>query len=485
MSKEMAQLMSELVHSTKVRQAITRFVVDSLWQAHQQHPACWAVHINTKRLIVWVGQLAVFVVTRQHVHIMLEEPQISYATEQQLKKQALQFPVKNYPVLASATDVKLRHTDVLSLLETLKNSHFILLTKAARTGHKPKRCRYHYQHMSTFIQYLQHQYEVPQPQYKNIESIPTTETILASPLDFKSIVERFKQCKLYISETSLRRYHLALQTQELVVLTGVSGTGKTWLTHAYAQAVNAEYLLVPVAPNWHSNEDLLGFYNPVRDHYQHSACSRFIQQAAAHYCQYGEQSRPYHLVLDEMNVARVEHYLAKLLSLMEVRRRGECVYIELSSEEQVLLSPNLMIIGTINRDASTQEFSDKVYDRTQLIELPVEKELLQQFMQSWSYGKELLTLWALVHPYAPFAFRTMETMHQYICVAVELGITWQQALDEQVMQKIYPKFNSLSPQFNQGIKQLQQFCQQHDLQLSLAKLAEIQRQQQEQGFSQF
>ncbi|RCJ23491.1 hypothetical protein A6S26_02835 [Nostoc sp. ATCC 43529] len=73
--------------------------------------------------------------------------------------------------------------------------------------------------------------------------------------------------KLQISKSVLRRYHLGLKTRKFVILSGISGTGKTWLTKAYAEAIGAKYRLVPVAPNWTTNEDLLGYFNPIGEGY--------------------------------------------------------------------------------------------------------------------------------------------------------------------------------------------------------------------------
>ncbi len=73
-------------------------------------------------------------------------------------------------------------------------------------------------------------------------------------------------------------------------------------------------------------------------------------------------AKPYHLVLDEMNLARIEYYFAKFLSAIEVKMRQETAEIELAANEKVLLTPNLHVIGTVNMDETTFEFSNKVSD---------------------------------------------------------------------------------------------------------------------------
>ncbi len=144
-----------------------------------------------------------------------------------------------------------------------------------------------------------------------------------------------------IAEQTLRRYHLALKTRGFVILSGISGIGKTWLTEAYASATDAKYCLVPVAPNWTTNEDLLGYVNPLTEmQYHHTVFSYFLEDAAQEYEQVrdeGRQATPFHLVLDEMNLARVEYYFATFLSAMEVRARSGTASVNLGAQKIIPL----------------------------------------------------------------------------------------------------------------------------------------------------
>lgn len=278
---------------------------------------------------------------------------------------------------------------------------------------------------------------------------------------------------LRIDERTLRRYHLALQTRKFVILSGISGTGKTWLTQAYAQAVNAEYCLVPVAPNWTTNEDLLGYFNPMNQHYVDTGFSHFLRQAANEYQQYQDQARPYHLVLDEMNLARVEYYFAKFLSAMEVQMRDGSTEIELSAHERVLLTPNLHFIGTINVDESTHGFADKIYDRAQLIELQVDRNRLHDHLGPVPYRDVLMQIWDYVHPVAPFAFRVLDEIKIYVGAAEKIGCSWQEAFDEQLLQKVLPKFRGADPRVGDALHQMMQITQAKDLMLSHAKASQM------------
>ena len=262
---------------------------------------------------------------------------------------------------------------------------------------------------------------------------------------------------LSISERMLRRYHVALRTRGFVILAGISGGGKTWLAEKYATASRAELLVAPVAPNWTTNEDLLGYLNPIDGHYCHTPFSHFLIRADREYAKAtaaGEQARPYHLVLDEMNLARVEHYFAKFLSAMEGRERNGTWPIELSPHLTVQLTPNLHVVGTVNVDETTHAFADKVYDRAQLIELEVPREALGQRADGKKHGAAIMRIWDLIHPVAPFGFRVFDEVDAYVAGATSHGATWQEALDDQLLQKVLPKIKGTDPKIGTALQDL-------------------------------
>lgn len=274
---------------------------------------------------------------------------------------------------------------------------------------------------------------------------------------FAEVLAEVRKAEMRIDERTLRRYHVALQVRSFVILAGISGTGKTWLTKAYADAIGAAYQLVAVAPNWTSNEDLLGFFNPLDQRYRDTSASRFLRDAAREYEQAqeaGRVPRPYHLVLDEMNLARVEYYFARFLSALEVRQRDGEAAIELHAGETVALPSNLAFIGTVNIDETTHGFADKVYDRAQLLELPAPRELLAAHVEGYEWGADLLALWEAVEPVAPFAFRVIDDVRDYVSRSVELQVPWQEALDEQVLQKVLPKLKGTDPRLGSALEQV-------------------------------
>lgn len=308
--------------------------------------------------------------------------------------------------------------------------------------------------------------------YENVQRILRTIQLDYFEPHFTDICQHIRSKNLCIDEQVIRRYYLAIRTRKFVILSGVSGTGKTWLTKVYADAVKAEYLLVPVAPNWTTNEDLLGYFNPIDGQYYYTAFSRFLEKAAEEYEKALAENCtpvPYHIVLDEMNLARVEYYFAKFLSAMEVRMREGIAKIELAPNKEVLLPPNLYFIGTVNVDETTHGFADKVYDRAQLIELEVYRDDLYEYLGEVEYREIMMQIWDQVHEVAPFAFRVLDEIKTYVKEAELLEISWQDALDEQLLQKILPKFKGADERVGEALDALVKIAEQNRFTLSHKK----------------
>lgn len=285
---------------------------------------------------------------------------------------------------------------------------------------------------------------------------PTEEPVVVhTEGDLSAVTKALHEQGLRIEERMIRRYHLALRSHGFVVLAGVSGTGKTWLAEAYAKTVGARELLVAVAPNWTTNEDLLGYLDPISGQYRDTEFSRFLRECAAEYVEArraGRAPREFHLILDEMNLARVEHYFAKFLSAMEQRMRDGEVHIELSAGNTVILNSNLRFIGTVNVDETTHGFADKVYDRAQLIELVVPRDAIALHLGSAPYADVILDVWDAVASVAPFAFRVVDDMRRYIDGAAGLGVPWEDLIDELLLQKVLPKIRGTNPRVGDALE---------------------------------
>jgi 5-methylcytosine-specific restriction protein B len=182
-----------------------------------------------------------------------------------------------------------------------------------------------------------------------------------------SINDLIKKSGFTFSLLQITNYYLSLKTKPFVILTGISGTGKTKITELFAKAVcedfEKQYLLLPVRPDWNDDRNLIGYYNPLTKQYQTTPFLDFIMKAAQ------DPENPYFVCLDEMNLARVEYYFSTFLSAMESGSKE----ISLSGfngdmEYKTSIPSNLFFTGTVNMDETTYRFSPKVLDRANTIE---------------------------------------------------------------------------------------------------------------------
>ncbi|HYE56870.1 MAG TPA: AAA family ATPase [Rhodothermales bacterium] len=162
-------------------------------------------------------------------------------------------------------------------------------------------------------------------------------------------------------------YLTALRTRPFVLLAGPTGTGKTRLPLLVAEATGATATLLPVRPDWTDSSDTLG-YTDLSGRFRPGAVLLAAREAAR------TPERPHVLVLDEMNLARPEHYLAEVLSRTETRRTtGETPPLLPEAPDPAFagvgLPPTLALVGTVNVDESTHAFARKVLDRAFVLEL--------------------------------------------------------------------------------------------------------------------
>ncbi len=261
---------------------------------------------------------------------------------------------------------------------------------------------------------------------------------------YEELIQRFRADNptFRISDDVIRRYHLAMSTRGFVILCGPSGTGKTWLAQAYSNVIGARQKLVAVDPSWSSNEDLLGYLSPLDGFYHHTPFSEFVADSAREWNasnQAGRVAREFHVILDEMNLARVEHYFSRFLSSMEVRSREGIARLDLAPGHTVELTPNLKFAGTVNIDETTHGFADKVYDRAQILELPLPREQVAAHMEGYPWAATVLEIWDTLVEVAPFGFRVLDEINAYVIAATEIGIDPAFALDEQLVQKVLPR----------------------------------------------
>ncbi|MGC0972224.1 hypothetical protein E1N66_13165 [Pantoea allii] len=184
-----------------------------------------------------------------------------------------------------------------------------------------------------------------------------------------------------ISVAELANFYLAMAVSPLVILSGISGTGKSLLPRKFAKLTNSGFNSIPVQPQWTDNSDLFGYVPTLAPtKYIAGALTKSLLDAKA------TPSKLVIALLDEMNLAPVEHYFSDFLSVAETRFRAQDkietdpLPLELpevatdlpdpySKLRNSYLPPNLRVVGTANMDESTHTFSAKVLDRAFTIEL--------------------------------------------------------------------------------------------------------------------
>ena len=299
------------------------------------------------------------------------------------------------------------------------------------------------------------------------------------------------------SPRAIKAFHTGLKSADispLVVLAGISGTGKSLLPELYAASLGMNFLPVAVQPRWDSPQDMFGFYNYMEGRYKATELSRLMWQFDVYNNHKVDspplQHLPMNLVLlDEMNLARVEYYFSDLLSKLEMRRglnfddpKSRCkaeIEIECNAStsnehtRRLFVAPNTLFIGTMNEDESTQTLSDKVIDRSNVLRFGRPKELgvepnKEGFMRecenlpridsgNWKAWQnenvprkeEMKRILGPINPVLervgrPFAYRVWQAMEKYVCVYPgNAPDDFSAAVADQIEMKILPKLNGL------------------------------------------
>lgn len=263
---------------------------------------------------------------------------------------------------------------------------------------------------------------------------------------------------LLFSRTLVAQLDAALWSHDrrhFVVLTGLSGAGKTQLASSYANALrggaaSAEsdgVYVLPVQPGWHEPSPLLGYVNPLNtEQYVRTGFLNFLLDAVR------DPDRPYTVVLDEMNLSHPEQYFAPLLSAMET---GGQIELHAQDDDVDEIPPsipypsNLLIIGTVNMDETTHGLSDKVLDRAAVIEFwDIDTDAYPGWttssLESEHVAQLKLVLKRLSDALSParlhFGWRTVGDVIGYVRAALAGGaIEFREAVDQAVYAKVLPK----------------------------------------------
>ena len=180
------------------------------------------------------------------------------------------------------------------------------------------------------------------------------------------------QMHLYYTPEIVRRFVAGMASSKLLILEGISGTGKTSLPHSFSRFLYNPATMVSVQPSFRDRTELLGYFNEFSKRFNETEFLRALYEA-----NYREE--PSMVILDEMNLARIEYYFAEMLSILEMPSHDEWVLDLVPTawegdpvklfDGKIQVPDSIWFIGTANNDDSTFTITDKVYDRAMPIEL--------------------------------------------------------------------------------------------------------------------
>ena len=173
--------------------------------------------------------------------------------------------------------------------------------------------------------------------------------------------------KLYYDKIELGYFIAGLKASKLIILEGISGTGKSSLPRYFAKYISEESFFEPIQVTYKEKSDLLGYYNEITNKYSETPLLENLYKASY------KINNLNIVVLDEMNISRIEYYFADFLSLLEFPENERKLSLLLLPDDydapnnlnkgELLITPNTYFIGTANKDDSTYTITDKVIDR--------------------------------------------------------------------------------------------------------------------------
>ncbi len=198
-----------------------------------------------------------------------------------------------------------------------------------------------------------------------------TPEVIHNDFDLDDFCEIFRnysasQLGLYYDISLIRLFVASLASNKLIILEGISGTGKTSLAYAFGSFIDNETTVASVQPSWRDSTEIFGYFNEFTKKFNETEILTSMYEA-----QYSDEV--FVTLLDEMNISRVEYYFAEMLSVLELPNKKDWV-VELVpnvwendpkklENGKIKVPENMWYIGTINNDDSTFMITDKVYDR--------------------------------------------------------------------------------------------------------------------------
>ena len=273
----------------------------------------------------------------------------------------------------------------------------------------------------------------------------------------------------------IRLFVAAFASTRLIILQGISGTGKTSLPYAFGKFIQNDTNIASVQPSWRDRTELYGYFNEFTKRFNETETLKRMYEAT-----YTEDV--FLTILDEMNIARIEYYFAEMLSILEMPSRSEWVIDLVPSgwpndpkhieNGRFRLPENMWYVGTANNDDSTFAISDKVYDRALPINIDTKgvyfeapytenlnlsyKHLERLFDEAKAKYKvseenlkkiEVLDDYVIEHFRLAFGNRIVKQLRDFVPVYVACGGTEIDGIDYVLANKILRKFESLNLAF--------------------------------------
>jgi len=325
----------------------------------------------------------------------------------------------------------------------------------------------------------------------------------SSGLSVDAFFEAVTSVNLKLSRQSTTALISSLCTKPFVILTGLSGSGKTKLAQAFSSWIceneEDQVCLVPVGADWTNREPLLGYPNALNSGEYVKPDNKVVDLLIS---ASGSPEKPHFLILDEMNLSHVERYFADFLSTME---SDKSIPLHVGPEDwndvpsSIHLPKNLFIIGTVNVDETTYMFSPKVLDRANVIDFRVSKGEMSSFLdnpvkpdmealrakgagmatdfvriakgitpespQKNNVNKVLVSFFEELNKVgAEFGYRTAVEIHRLTALLYKLteddGKVWEadQIIDAAIIQKLLPKLHGSRSKLEPVLTSLAECC---------------------------
>ena len=299
----------------------------------------------------------------------------------------------------------------------------------------------------------------------------------ANNFTLEELVETFRnfaasKLHLYYKSEMIRLFISALASTKLVILQGISGTGKTSLAYAWGKFLKHDSCVASVQPSWRDRTELFGYFNEFTKKFNETEVLKELYVA-------GYTDDIYTVILDEMNISRVEYYFAEMLSILEMPNKDEWIVELVSSswpddpkrivDGKLKIPANVWYIGTINNDDSTFMVTDKVYDRAMPLDIndkgqvfdPIDTEaqdinfsyldkLFSEAMANNPISEDTLNKinemddYVIKHFRIAFGNRIVAHMKKFVPVYVACGGDEVDGVDYFIARKILRKFEQLN-----------------------------------------